>query len=74
MKALHEIVKGGRVAAVGATRKVEFRSPIVRVRTLGPCIAGLYDRTHLINQRTHEIGGLFRVRLPDHSRRLAANV
>jgi hypothetical protein len=47
VKAPHKLVEGHRVAAVGATGKVELRSAVVRVRTLTLSIAGLYDRTLL---------------------------
>ena len=47
MKTPHQIVEGRRIAAVGATRKVKLRSPVVRIRARGRCIAAPYDRTLL---------------------------
>jgi len=47
MKAEHQLVEGRRIALTGATRKIKLRSPVVRIRAQGRCIAAPYDRTLL---------------------------
>jgi hypothetical protein len=67
-KAQHQLVEGRRIAAAGATRKLEFCSPVFRIRTWGCCMAGLYDRTLLVlcQESTGDARGLFQA--PDRTR------
>ena len=62
LEAEHQRVESRRVAAAGATRKVNLCSPVVRTRARGRCIAGLYDRTLLADcqESTGDGRGLFR--------------